>query len=218
MMGFFVEALKSLMEIFYDAFGDYGIAILLITILVRLLLLPLNIVQRKQMQKQRVLQEKTEVIKKKYEKNEERMNEELQKMYQSESVGGVGCLVSLLQIPVMITLHQTIVSVASVGAGTILLPWIDSLLYRDKAWILPIATLLTQILPQLYPYIPHFEALKIPRQRFSMMLPMLFMNAMFVFAIPSGVGLYYFISGLFTGIEQFVYNLVDIRKLKLSNC
>lgn len=218
MMGFFVEALKSLMEIFYHAFGDYGIAILLITILVRLLLLPLNIVQRKQMQKQRVLQEKTEVIKKKYEKNEKRMNEELQKMYQSESVGGAGCLVSLLQIPVMITLYQAIMSAASVGAGTMLLPWIDSLLYRDKTWILPIATLLTQILPQLYSYIPYFEALKMPKQPLSTMLPILVMNAMFVFAIPSGVGLYYFISGLFTGIEQFVYNLVDIRKLKLAKC
>ena len=77
-MGIFVEAFRALLEACYHICGDYGAAILLITVLVKLLLLPLNVIQRRQMKKQQGLQKKAEQIRKRYEKNEKRMNEELQ--------------------------------------------------------------------------------------------------------------------------------------------
>jgi len=216
MMGIFAEAFRALLEACYHICGDYGAAIILITVLVKLLLLPLNVIQRKQMKKQQGLQKEAEQIKKRYEKNEKRMNAELQKLYESENVGGLGCILPFLQFPVMIFLYRAILSVVSTGTGTLLLPWIDSLLSRDKTWILPLATLFIQVLPQLYPYLPYFERLKMPKQPLSAMLPILVLNAVIVFAIPSGVGLYYFISGLFTAIEQFAGNFIEIKRLKFS--
>lgn len=215
-MGILIEAFKAMIEIFYRISGDYGVSILLITVSVRIILLPLNIIQRKQMKKQQSLQKMAEQIKQRYEKNEKRMKDELQKLYESESAGGLGCILPFLQFPVMILLYRAILSVVTVGTGTILLPWIDSLLSRDTTWLLPIATLLIQLLPQLYPYIPYFESLQMPKQQFSMLLPMIVMNAVFVFAIPSGVGLYYFISGLFTAVEQFTGNCMEVKRLKIS--
>lgn len=215
-MGIFVEMFRALLEACYQICGDYGAAIILITVLVKLSLLPLNVIQRKQMKKQQGLQKKAEQIKKRYEKNEKRMNAELQKLYESESIAGLGCLLPFLQFLVMIFLYRAILSIVSTGTGTLLLPWIDSLLSRDKTWVLPLATLVIQILPQLYPYFPYFERLKMPKQPLSAMLPILVLNAVIVFAIPSGVGLYYFISGLFTALEQFTGNFIEIKRLKIS--
>lgn len=215
-MGFFVEVFKTLIELCYRLVGDYGASILLITVFVRLLLLPLNMIQRKQMKKQRGLQKKAELLRQRYEKNEKRMNEELQKLYESEHAVGPGCILPFLQFPVMIFLYRAILSVVAAGTGTMLLPWVDSLLSRDKTLLLPIATLLIQILPQFYPYISFFESLQMPKQQLATLLPVVLMNAVIVFAIPSGVGLYYFISGLFTAVEQFAGNCIEVKRLKIS--
>lgn len=211
----FTEALSTLMEYFNQLFGDTGIGIVCITILARIIILPLNLMQRKQLKKQRELQEKSENIKKKYEKNQKKRDVELEKLYESEAVGGMGCLVTLLQLPIMLVLYRSMTVVTAVGAGTFLLPWIDSLLYRDRTFILPTVTLVIQILPQLYAYIPYFEGLKMPKQPLATMVPLFVMNALFVFAIPSGVGLYYFVSGLFSAIEQFVCCCVDVKRLEI---
>lgn len=215
-MGIFVKALRALLELCYQLVGDYGVSILLITILVRMLLLPLSFIQREQMRKQRKLQEKAEQIRKSYGKNQKRINEELQKLYEAESVGSIGCLVPFLQLPIMLILYRAILSVVTAETGTMLLPWIDSLLSRDKTWLLPVATLLIQVLPQLYSYIPYFESLQMPKQQFRVLLPIVLLNAAFVFALPSGVGLYYFVSGLFTATEQMTANFIEVRKLKCS--
>ena len=206
-----VEFGTFLLEYFYRMVGDYGIAIVCITCLVRVLLLPVNLMQRKQMKRQKALQERIEVIKKKCEKNEKKKNEELQKLYQSEKAGGLGCLLSILQFPVMIILYRSVVAVIGGGGGTILLPWVDSILSRDRIGLLPTATLFIQVLPQVYPYMPFFESLKIQKQPMTTIIPILLMNAMFVFSIPSGVGLYYFVSGLFSATEQFARYCKDAK-------
>ena len=61
-----------------------------------------------------------------------------------------------------------------------------------------------QVLPMLFPYMPCFEKKQLQKTPMSTILMILVMNGMFVFMIPSGVGLYYFVSSLFTVIEQFV--------------
>ena len=94
-----------------------------------------------------------------------------------------------------------------------LLPWVASLLVRDQRMILPVATLIVQFLPQLYPYIRYFKELELQKMSASMVLAMLAMNSMFVFVIPSGVGLYYFVSGVFTALEQLAVNVWSVKKL-----
>lgn len=170
----------------YGIVNDYGIAIILITVCVRLLLLPLNLKQRKSMEQ----------------------------LGKEDGTGAKGCLLSLVQFPIMLCLYHAIRQTAAVDVKTMLLPWVPSLLVRDPWLILPIATLLIQLLPQLYPYFHRFEPLALQRPSVGMIVAMLIMNGMFICVIPSGIGLYYFMSGLFQAAEQFVYYQGRVHRLQ----
>lgn len=214
-MGFLVQGIREGIELLYALTGDYGIAIVCITVVIRVLMLPLGRQQRKYAQNQQELNQEVEALKEKYKKNPEKMNDELQKLYQTKGVGGGGCLVSLLQFPVMICLYQGIRLTAAAGTATVLLPWVSSLLVRDQMFILPIATIFVQILPQIYPYLPYFKALRLQKPSVPMVLTLMLTNSIFAFMIPSGIGLYYFVSGLFYAGEQFAVHCAEMKRAVL---
>ncbi len=198
----------------YGFTGDYGVAIVIITIAIRACMVPLNIKQRSQMKKQKEISVQVEQLKVRYSKNQKKLNEELQKVYEKNPTGVGSCLLPFLQIPVMYGLYNAIRVIALAGATTVLLPWVTSILVRDHMLILPVATVLVQILPQTYPYLRFFKDLELQKASVPSLLIILLTNSVFVFAIPSGIGLYYFVSGLFTALEQFVVNLIEVRKRK----
>lgn len=198
----------------YGFTGDYGVAIVIITIAIRACMVPLNIKQRSQMKKQKEISVQVEQLKARYGKNQKKLNEELQKVYEKNPTGVGSCLLPFLQIPVMYGLYNAIRVIALAGATTVLLPWVTSILVRDHMLILPVATVLVQILPQTYPYLRFFKDLELQKASVPSLLIILLTNSVFVFAIPSGIGLYYFVSGLFTALEQFVVNLIEVRKRK----
>ena len=76
-MSIFVKLLENVIMQFYNITNDYGIAIVCITVLVKVILLPLNIKQRKQMEKQSALSEQVEDIKRRCKNDNERLNKEL---------------------------------------------------------------------------------------------------------------------------------------------
>lgn len=213
-MSFMIQFFQQLIEWNYFFSHDYGIAIVMITLELRLLLLPLNIRQRKQISRQQEISQKVESIRIQYKNNKEKQEKELARFYQENGMGMGGCLTSLIQIPIMICLYNSIRHIIAIECGTILLPWVSSLLVRDETFILPMATLSVQILQYLYPHLNMFSLLKHQKQSGSTVVTLLIANSFFVFMIPSGIGLYYFISGLFQFIEQFLYDLLCVRKLK----
>ena len=206
-MNVIADFIGQIVQVFYVFTGDYGIAIVMITLAIKLLLLPLNIKQRAQLEKQKEVSQKVAEIQKKYANNQNRMNEELQKVYAENGIGSMGCLSTLIQMPIMIGLYHGIKNVITADKTSVLLPWVSSLLLSDTTRILPIATLVLQIIPMLFPYMNCFEKKEMKKTPVSTILMILVMNGMFVFMIPSGVGLYYFVSSLFTVIEQFVFVL-----------
>ena len=185
-MSIMTQLFEQLIEWNYFFSQDYGIAIVMITLEVRLLLLPLNIRQRKQISRQQEISQNS--------------------FYQENGTGMGGCVISLIQFPIMICLYDSIRQITAIECGTVLLPWIPSLLVRDPTFILPMATLGVQILQYLYPRFPMFSSLKLQKQSGSTLVTLLIVNSLFVFMIPSGIGLYYLISGLFQFIEQFMYD------------
>ncbi|MDO4170019.1 MAG: membrane protein insertase YidC [Lachnospiraceae bacterium] len=215
-MNMLIQIFQSLIELLYHYTGDYGIAIVLITVIIRTIFIPFNIKQRKQIKKQQEFSEKIENIKHKYRRNNKKRNDELQKIYQESGTGVMGCLPTLLQIPLMWCLYHAIRQTMVVGTATKLLPWVSSLLVKDQMLILPIATLVVQLLPQIYPYIRFFKQLNLQKAPFPMIITMFLANSFFVFAIPSGIGLYYFISGLFIAVEQLVGNLFALHHARVQ--
>ncbi len=196
--------------------GDYGIAIILITLITQTFLLPLTFKQRSQAKKQQSITEKISAIKDKYKKDPQKMEYELQKLYQDNGLGTGNCLMLFLPLPIMIGLYRVIRSTSTATSTTMLLPWISSLLQRDHTFILPLVTLIMQCLPQLYPYMNLFKELRLQKTSPSQILVLLFMNSLYIFTIPSGVGLYCLTSGIFQALSQFAMNLFEIRKNRLQ--
>ena len=195
-MNVIADFIGQVVQVFYGFTGDYGIAIVIITLSIKLLLLPMNIKQRKQLEKQKEVSQKVAEIQKKYANNQNKMNEELQKVYAENGFGSLGCLSTLIQMPIMIGLYHGIRNVITEDVTSVLLPWISSLLLSDATGILPIGTLILQVLPMLFPYMPCFEKKQLQKTPIGTIIMLLVMNGMFVFVIPSGVGLYYFVSSL----------------------
>ncbi len=216
-MEILAEIFEVIINWIYGLTGDYGVAIVLITIVIRSCMVPLNIRQRKQMKKQKEIGKEVEALKAKYGKNQEKLNNELQKVYQKNGTGMGSCLLSFVQLPIMYGLYHAIRMISLAGATTILLPWITSIFVRDSMLILPMVTLIAQILPQTYPYLKFFKSLELHRAPLSTVLILLLANGLFVFAIPSGLGLYYLVSGLFSAVEQFIANIIEIHKKKVVN-
>lgn len=212
-MNSFIEFFEQTIMWLFGITHDYGMAIIIITIGVRFLLLPFNIKQRNQIVKQQEISKQVEEIRNKFRHNKEKQEKELAEFYSKNEIGMGTCLTTIIQFPVMICLYNAIRQVTAIECGTIVLPWISSLLAKDPLFILPIATIIVHILPQLYPYLKIFKSLNLQKQSGHMLISMMIMNSIFVFMIPSGVGIYYFVSGLFNLIEQFIYNIISIRKV-----
>ena len=199
------DLIGQVVQVFYAFTGDYGIAIVMITLAIKLLLLPLNIKQRAQLEKQKEVSQKVAEIQRRYANNQNKMIEELQKVYAENGLASLGCLSTFIQMPIMIGLYHGIRNVITEDVTSVILPWISSLLLSDATGILPTGTLILQVLPMLFPYMPCFEKKQLQKTPIGTIIMVLVMNGMFVFMIPSGVGLYYLVSSLFSVIEQFVF-------------
>lgn len=107
-MSILYEGIRQLIEALYSICGDYGIAIVLITIIISLCMILLNRQQKQIMKQQQNLNLQIEEIKNKYKNSTSKMNKELQKLYQKERNGSMGCLLAFLQFPIMIVLYNGI--------------------------------------------------------------------------------------------------------------
>ncbi len=97
--------LGSLLKIIYDLVGNYGLAILFFTILVRLILLPLNIKQQRSMMRMQAVSPLITEIQEKYKNDKEKSAQETMKVYQKYKISPMaGCLPMLIQFPVLIAL------------------------------------------------------------------------------------------------------------------
>ena len=119
-----LQGLGSILSFFYDLIPSYGIAIILLTITVRILLLPLTIKQTRSMQGMQKIQPKVKELQRKYKGNRQKLNEELMKLYKEHQVNPLGgCLPLVLQLPVFFALYRVLTS----GGGTEYLPQGSSL-------------------------------------------------------------------------------------------
>jgi YidC/Oxa1 family membrane protein insertase len=93
----------------YDLVGNFGVAIIILTIVFRVVLLPLGIKQIKSMQATQALQPKVKEIQRKYKGNKQKVQEQTMKLYQEYGVNPLGgCLPLLLQFPILIAMYAVI--------------------------------------------------------------------------------------------------------------
>ncbi len=111
MLDFIARPFGALMKLIYEnlAFQNYGIAIILFTIFVRIILFPLGIKQQKSLIKQQELGPELDAIKRNYGNDRNKMAEEQQKLFQKYNINPMsGCFTLILQFPILITLYTII--------------------------------------------------------------------------------------------------------------
>ena len=107
----FGSILGYILWAFYFVVRNYGVAILLFTILVKLVLFPLSVKQQRSMAASGKIAEKQKVLAERYKNDKAKYQEELQKLYAQEGASpGGGCLVTLIPFPIMIGLYYTVIN------------------------------------------------------------------------------------------------------------
>lgn len=103
-MGAIANLFGYLLNFLYNLFNNYGIAIIVFSVILRLILIPVTISQQKAMKKSEKMQEKMKEIQKKYKNNPEKLNQETIDLYKNEKVNPFGgCLSSILQIIIVLS-------------------------------------------------------------------------------------------------------------------
>ena len=103
-MGAIANLFGYLLNFLYNLFNNYGIAIIVFTILLRVILIPITILQQKTMKKSAKMQEKMKEIQTKYKNNPEKLNQETIALYKKEKMSPFsGCLPSILQIIIILS-------------------------------------------------------------------------------------------------------------------
>jgi YidC/Oxa1 family membrane protein insertase len=222
----------SILFYIYEFVGNYGLSIILFTILVKLALLPLNIKQTKAMKEMAAIQPEIKKIQTKYKNNKEKQNEETMKLYKEHNVNPMGgCLPLLVQFPIIIGLYTALrepdVWVFADGVyetinrsflwiyqGSIDLFgfiqtngfWIEDLGQPDPFYLLPILAALGTLLGQYYTMKNQGNTGNDQSAKTSRMMMML-SPIMILFigtGLPAGVALYWVVQSIFTFTQQFI--------------
>jgi YidC/Oxa1 family membrane protein insertase len=103
-MGFISELFGYILNWLYGLVNNYGVAIIIFSVLLRVILIPITIKQQKSMKKSAMLQEKMAEIQKKYKNNPEKLNQETIELYKREKMSPFsGCLTSILQLVIILS-------------------------------------------------------------------------------------------------------------------
>lgn len=189
-----------LLKFFYKFIGNYGWAIVLLTIITRIPFIPLINKSQQSMKKMQDIQPRMNEIKEKYKKDPQRMQKEMMGIYKKYKVNPVsGCLPILLQIPVFFALYK-ILSVAIELRGAPFMLWINDLAVKDPYYILPIVMGITMVIQQKMT-----PSSMDPRQaKIMMFMPVIFTFMFLNFA--SGLVLYWLVNNILSIVQQIHVN------------
>lgn len=207
--GFFSILARPLfwvLKFFYKYVGNYGWAIILITIITRIPFIPLLNKSQSSMKKMQELQPKLNEIKEKYKKDPQAQQKEMMEMYKKYKVNPVGgCLPMLLQIPVFYALYKVLM-IAIELRGAPFLFWVTDLSAKDPFYILPIVMGITMLVQQKMT-----PSSADPKQaKIMMFMPVVFTFMFLNFA--SGLVLYWLVNNLLGIIQQLFVNKKATRQ------
>jgi YidC/Oxa1 family membrane protein insertase len=206
----------KLLKVFYRIAPNYGLAIILLTIVVRLVTLPMSIKGQRSMMRMQRLQPQVERIREKHKDDQERLNREMVDLYKRNHVNPLGgCLPMAVQLPVFFGLYEALLNAIELRHAPFI-GWIKDLSAPDclpVSWIplLPFTQChgipVLVILMTITAFVQQWMAPKQPdpnQQKMMMYMPVVF-SLIFV-NMPAGLTLYYFSSNLLGVVQQFILN------------
>lgn len=198
-----VPILKGL-QFFFSIFPNYGIAIILLTIVIRMLTFPLQYKSFKSMKKMQVIQPELQKIREKYKEDPQRMQKETMGLFKKAGANPLGgCLPLLLQMPIFFAFYKVLYSAVELVDAPFYF-WIMDLSEKDPYYILPVLMSIAMFLnTKLTPTATADPA----QQKIMMFMPLIF--GFIMKDLPSGLTLYIFVSTVVGMLQQlFVYKRV----------
>jgi YidC/Oxa1 family membrane protein insertase len=203
-LGFLARPMVFLLNVFHGMTASWGIAIALLTFLVKLLLFPVTYKSVASMRRMQLLKPELDKLKERLGDDRERMQMEQLKLFRERGVNPLGgCLPMLLQMPVWFALYRTLWTSVDLYEQEFL--WLGNLTAPERFPFLSIAFgALTVLQQRLQPMTMDSQQAKI------MMYVMPVMFAVFMIPLPSGLVLYIVVNSILTIVQQLVIN----RRLK----
>jgi len=212
----FLETIAvEILKFFNSLVGNYGVAIILTTLLIKLILFPLSLKQEKSMQKMKELQPEIEAIQKKYKDDKAKLNEETAKLYKEKNVNPFsGCLPLIIQLPIFVALYYAFMSNEIPQTATFL--WFNlkkpDAIYTIGKFslnILPIISALLMIIQQKLMTPQSGEGENSVMQSTMLLMPVMMLFIFYKF--PSGLNLYYVVNTAISILIQ-IYVVKKARK------
>lgn len=209
--GFFsilARPLFWLLKFFYKYMGNYGWAIVLLTIVTRIPFIPLLNKGQQSMKRMQELQPRLAELKEKYKNDPQKMQKEMMGIYKKHKVNPVGgCLPMLLQIPVFFALYK-ILQIAIELRGAPFLLWVTDLSGKDPYYVMPVIMGITMLIQQkMTP-----TSVDPKQNKIMMIMPVIFTFMFLNFA--SGLVLYWLVNNVLGILQQVQTNMKKAKSDK----
>ncbi len=204
---FIARPLARFLVLLYDLVGNYGLAIILLTIIVRLIFWPVTQKANNSMRKMQKIQPQMKALREKYKSNPQELNMRMMELYKQEKVNPLGgCLPMLLQLPIFFALYSVFDSAVELRHVSFL--WAKDLAQPDQVG--PVLNFLGFDLA-LHPWIIMMTILMVIQQKMTpsqgdpaqqkIMMAMPVIMLVMLYWLPSGLTLYWTVSQLFSIIQ-----------------
>ncbi len=187
--------------------SNWGVAIIILTVVINLALLPLRIVSMKSALKMQKLQPQMKAIQEKYKKYPMRdpkrqdMNAEVAELYKREGVNPAGgCIPLIIQMPFLFAFYRMLANAIELRQAPFL--WLHDLSSPDKLFIMPVVIVISTYLVQKMTPNSGMD----PKQQQMMTLMMPLMIGFFSYSLPSGLSVYWVVGNIIAIIQQYVMN------------
>jgi YidC/Oxa1 family membrane protein insertase len=187
---------------FHRWVGNWGVAIILLTVVIKLLFYPLSEASYRSMAKMRVLAPKLQKLKDQYANDRQRLQQAMMELYKTEKINPLGgCLPIVVQIPVFIALYWVLLASVELRHAPFAL-WIVDLSAPDPWYVLPVLMGATMIIQtRLNPEPPDPVQAKVMK-----IMPIAF--SVFFFFFPAGLVLYWLVNNVLSIAQQWNINRV----------
>ena len=199
--GFFHPLSKPLMVVlkfFYKYIGNYGFAVILLTVCIKLLFWPLTQKSYKSMKGMQTLQPEMKKMREKYGSDKQKLNQEMMAFYKENKVNPMGgCLPMVIQIPVFFALYRVLLGSIELRHAPFML-WITDLSAKDPYYVTPLIMGVTMFVQQkMSP-----SNMDPTQAKIMLMMPVVF-TFMFL-NFPAGLVLYWLTNNLLTILQQYL--------------
>jgi YidC/Oxa1 family membrane protein insertase len=202
--GFFDPVAKPMLfilNLFYSFIPNYGLAIIFLSIAIKVIFWPLTHKSQKSMKEMQKIQPKIAELKEKYKDNKEELNRKTMEFYKTNKVNPLGgCLPILIQIPVFFALYRVLLNSIELRHAPFISFWINDLAAKDPTYISPLLMGASMFMQQkMTPTVGDPAQAKI----------MLVMPIMFTFmflSFPSGLVIYWLVSNVLSILQQYYIN------------